>query len=1625
MKHQFPFRLFATAVSAFVLVTSSARADYPSTVLSDAPAGYWRLGEMPVTLADPYQVTNSGSLGAAANGVFAGYVGRQETGALAGSDDKAMRFWGNVAELSRVTFGSGGSFNFTGSGTAMPFTLEVWAKPMSTPSGSQRLISNGSSGQGYGFSLQGNNLLRLTAFGVVDLDSDVYAPTFVSNQWYHLVLVRSNASAYFYVNGAQLGARKTLNNIITTANPLTLGRTASGGEAFTGVLDEPAVYTNTLTLAQIAAHYNAGLNNGAGYAGVILADNPFGYWRLNEPKKVESTSVLANSGSLGTAANGAVFGSLNSVTGGVTGTLVSDANTAMGFAGTDGKINVPYNAGLNTPGYTVECWAKMDAWADAHQSPVTSRDGGGQLLGFILYAAPATDYANAPRWEFWSGTGAAFNTVNAGAADVTLNKWTHLVGTYDAATRLMLLYVDGSLARGLMNVTYAPNLTTPLRIGAGASELNDGQYFWNGEVDEVAVYPAALSPQRVQAHYAAALGGSPSMTSAASILASPLAQTNWAPYPVTLSCVAIGSLPMQLQWFHVSPDGSSTTPVPNATNMTLTLNPTSPTQDGNYYLAATNSLGGAESAWAYVEITPLAAPTFTLNAPATVPVYVGGTAGIPVMAEGTPIITYQWQSNTVNIVGATNSILAVPNVQASYATATYQAKASNVASIATSDPAQLTVLTPPATTYAAQATGLKPLAYWRLGELPPGSLAFDYWGGHPALYVSAYQGSMPGGLLDDDDGAVTLNGTGCYVRTLESTPFNFSGNTNFTLSVFVKANAVVPDNTPARIFSNWQLAPVSSGYGFGLYGMTKLRFTAFGVVDLDANVASLTTDQWYHLAAVRSNNVVYLYIDGQLANSGAVGAIRSSSYPLQLGGNPDAATTESFNGVLDEAAVFNRALTASEIAALYAARYGSLNPPTIVRQPSPERIYVGGTARFAVVATGSQPMGYQWKTNGTAIAGATNASLVVSAVTLAKNNVNYSVTLSNQAGLLTSDNALLTVLQPTGYAAAVVADKPVGLWRLGEPAGPVAYDYWGGYNGDAGTTPVAFGTPGALLNDADTAASFDGAATKIEIPYTAALNPTNFTVEVWAKVTGGQGTYRAVVSARDEGSGFEKGFIIYATDGNAWSFWVGDGSLWQTLTGPAVVLDEWTHLAAVYDGQTKYFYVNGALVGTQTIGYVPNDLRPLRIGTGKNESVPGDYWFNGAIDEVAVYNTVLPAERVQYHYGLGIYGSTTAPFIAQQPVSQTVMVGTQVALNAKAGGSPFLRSQWWKDGVPVPGATNATVAFASAAYADNGIYTLWVTNALGFTNSVAAKLAVMPPPVFALVTNDLVLHLRFENDYKDASGRANNGTAVNSPVFVAGKIGGNALHYNTDTTNGIYNYVTLGAPTDLNFGSNVSFSVSYWVRFTGTPGDLPFLCNALVSWSNPGFTFAPSYNGGGWSWSLGNSVDYVGVYGADNSINDGNWHHLLHAFDRAGADATGVTYLDGMQVDRRSVVAAGDIDTGNSVNIGQDPSGSYQESGTADLDDLGVWRRVLNTYEAQSIYAAGQQSGNSFDTVLPIQLIVQRNGNDIELIWQAGTLQQADTVNGTYTAVAGASAPYYKLTPSSALKFYRIRPVTP
>src|SRR5438045_621217 len=84
-------------------------------------------------------------------------------------------------------------------------------------------------------------------------------------------------------------------------------------------------------------------------------------------------------------------------------------------------------------------------------------------------------------------------------------------------------------------------------------------------------------------------------------------------------------------------------------------------------------------------------------------------------------------------------------------------------------------------------------------------------------------------------------------------------------------------------------------------------------------------------------------------------------------------------------------------------------PPTITSQPASVTVLVGQRATFTVVATGTAPLGYQWRKNGTAISGATSASYTTPATASADNGAKVVVVVSNSAGNATSNAATLTV----------------------------------------------------------------------------------------------------------------------------------------------------------------------------------------------------------------------------------------------------------------------------------------------------------------------------------------------------------------------------------------------------------------------------------------------------------------------------------------------------------------------------------------------------------------------------------------------------------------------------------------
>jgi hypothetical protein len=88
----------------------------------------------------------------------------------------------------------------------------------------------------------------------------------------------------------------------------------------------------------------------------------------------------------------------------------------------------------------------------------------------------------------------------------------------------------------------------------------------------------------------------------------------------------------------------------------------------------------------------------------------------------------------------------------------------------------------------------------------------------------------------------------------------------------------------------------------------------------------------------------------------------------------------------------------------------------------------------------------------------------------------------------------------------------------------------------------------------------------------------------------------------------------------------------------------------------------------------------------------------------------------------------TPPLFVEQPAARSFQVGDAVSLTGAATGSTPLQYQWRRNGAPVPGATNSTLAFAAVAAADAGTYELVATNAYGTASSAPAALTVNRRP---------------------------------------------------------------------------------------------------------------------------------------------------------------------------------------------------------------------------------------------------------------------------------------------------------
>jgi hypothetical protein len=391
---------------------------------------------------------------------------------------------------------------------------------------------------------------------------------------------------------------------------------------------------------------------------------------------------------------------------------------------------------------------------------------------------------------------------------------------------------------------------------------------------------------------------------------------------------------------------------------------------------------------------------------------IGQTATFNVVATGPAPLSYQWRLGGSSLNGATNSSLVLLDVQPANA-GTYSAVVSNSAGIATSSNAVLTVIPPPPCVSAA--SGL--VGWWR-GEHSTADAA----GGNNGTWAGFGNTNSYGpGVVGQ---AFVFDGTH-RDRVDLGNPTNLRLE-DFTLEAWVKRSS--PTVTSFDVLgadgSVSGDGAVIFGYGRGgyVFALANNGRMILSRTDLDGLISTpLVTDtNWHHLAVTKSGLDAVFYVDGVAQATPAY--VHPASYTFDDGncvcsaavsiGSRGDARGGTFYGMIDEPAVFNRALSAGDILAIYAA--GSTGkckePPVILTQPVSQKVTVGLNATFSVVASGTPQLRNQWRFDGDDIAGATDSTF---SFTISDTSGGlYSVRVTNGFGSVLSSNALLVVNHP-------------------------------------------------------------------------------------------------------------------------------------------------------------------------------------------------------------------------------------------------------------------------------------------------------------------------------------------------------------------------------------------------------------------------------------------------------------------------------------------------------------------------------------------------------------------------------------------------------------------------------------
>ncbi len=554
------------------------------------------------------------------------------------------------------------------------------------------------------------------------------------------------------------------------------------------------------------------------------------------------------------------------------------------------------------------------------------------------------------------------------------------------------------------------------------------------------------------------------------------------------------------------------------------------------------------------------------------------------------------------------------------------------------------------TATAASAPPPSGLVGWWTGDGTNGTTAPDIAGTNPGTLVNGAT-HAPGQVGN----AFSFNGNQWVVLpTATNIPI---GNATYTLMAWIKPN--VAGNEGIIGYGNYGTNNQTNAFRLLDDGTGHLNFRHYWWGnDLDAFTTMPAAGAWHLAVAEFDGTTRKIVLDGQViamdtptghsvpaANNFAIGVTDFNG----LGG-------ETFNGLIDEAQVYSRALTLPEIQAIYSA--GTAGQIKGVRVQNAPPVSITTISRSAAVINEGGMLTVSGSFND-AVAGQTHQVVLGWGDGTANTTLNLAMgaaTFSASHTYAEEGNwqIQVTVMAPDGRSDTVML--PVTAAAAAPPAGLVGW--WTGDGTNAAVAPdLAGGNPGNLTNGATYAAgqvgnafSFNGMNQYVDLPtgMNVPVGNSTYTLMAWIKPNaagnegiigyGNYGTHEQVNAFRlvDNGTGHL----------NLLNYW-WDVDLEADTNVPAA--GAWHLAVAEFDGTTRKILLDGQVIAmdTPTGHNVPNAAN-FRIGSTNN----GEF-FNGLIDEAQVYSRALTLAEVQAIYNAGTAGEVKGVRAADVPVTAT------------------------------------------------------------------------------------------------------------------------------------------------------------------------------------------------------------------------------------------------------------------------------------------------------------------------------------------------------------------------------------